>query len=338
MVLNGVGVNVLVVDAGLGNAIVSHVPPGDLIIGRNNVTVNVTDFAGRNSELSWFFILDFNGPFLLEIIEPSVNKSRERRLPFKIQAGQVWDRIEYKNYNDRRPRWRRLCRNCDEYGFRRVRKKTLNEGWNNISVRASNNSGISVEKNITVFIDSRLPRFSRTVPRRNAVINGSFFQVKYTEDNVESVHLFFNPNVSLANCPSGRNRLCSTAADVSSFTGRFITYFFVIFDPLGFAQSRSTKVFVDTSTPNITLFLPINNSVVGRRVRFNISVSERVKIEYFDSFARRPRWKRLCSRCSEFGFTRKKIKGFRKGPHDLIIRATDPAGNAQSTHVKFVVD
>jgi len=71
-------------------------------------------------------------------------------------------------------------------------------------------------------------------------------------------------------------------------------------------------------------------------VVFNISVSEDVKIEYIDNSA--SRWKRLCSNCDEYGESRKKTKSFKRGVHDILIRATNKAGNIDIKEINFDVD
>lgn len=80
--------------------------------------------------------------------------------------------------------------------------------------------------NIILFIDSRAPRISRTNPRKNSVINGSNFLIKYTEDNLEKVELFWNPSQELIGCPSGRNQKCTTSVDLTDFDGEWIEYWF----------------------------------------------------------------------------------------------------------------
>jgi len=66
-------------------------------------------------------------------------------------------------------------------------------------------SGKLEEYPIGFYVDSRDPRISRTMPRRNAFTNGSGFSVRYSEDNVREVILFWNPNVSKIDCPISKD-------------------------------------------------------------------------------------------------------------------------------------
>jgi len=69
----------------------------------------------------------------------------------------------------------------------------------------------------------------------------------------------------------------------------------------------------------------------------NSRVNENVALEFMDDFDSRPRWKRLCSRCDDYGFDRKRLKGFRNGEHGVMIRTVDRAGNADVEVISFEV-
>ena len=81
----------------------------------------------------------------------------------------------------------------------------------------------------------------------------------------------------------------------------------------------------------------MGNESYSRRVPFNLSVSERVRLEYMDSSVFRPRWRRLCSRCEDYGLDRVRKKSFKKGLHEVLIRAVDDAGNSDVVEVEFEV-
>lgn len=322
------------------DAIISYTPTADLPIGQHSVTINATDNAGRESGLSWKFTINLTAAFNLTVHSP-LNWSlyNSKRVRFNITTTKEVEKIEYINWIERRPRWKRLCRRCDEYGFSRKKTKTLKEGWNNITIRATGEFG-NVEANITLFIDSKKPRISRTRPRRNSVINGSEFYIKYTEDNLQEIILFWNPNKTLENCTSGRNQECITSANLSDFDGQWIKYWFEVSDQINTEESRKTRVFVDTTLPVLTVSSPVNGADhTSRKVPFNLTVSEDVTLEYRDNSARKPRWRRLCSRCDGYGDEKRiRTKSFKKGHHDIEIRATDKAGNSDIKELSFDID
>jgi hypothetical protein len=203
--------------------------------------------------------------------------------------------------------------------------------------KAENNA----TENITFFIDSQDPKISKTEPRRNSITNGSDFYIKYTEDNVKEVLLTWNPTLNLTSqCnESGKNKECFFDVNLTAFDGQEIGYWFNLTDIANNTDgSRVTKVLVDTTSPILTINSPLNNTgneSYGKRVPFNITVSEEVKLEYMDNDGR---FRRLCSNCEEYGFDRKKTKSFREGIHNVTIRAIDKAENSDTKIVKFEVD
>lgn len=334
MKLDGNAVSPNVNTADTIDAIVSYISTTDLSLGKHNVTVNVTDNASRNSELTWFFAVNESPPFMMFVNSPQDGIYGTRRIPFNISLNTTVKILEYINHDDRRPRWRRLCSNCDGHGTRRESTKTLGEGNNNITIRAEDNFGNVEERNISLFIDSKLPRIIKTLPGRNKVTNGTGFYIKYSEDNLQKVELFWNGSKTLT-CTSGVNQECATDADLSAYDGEEIEYYFNVTDLVRTVESRRTKVKVDTTVPELTINSPKNNTNHSSRVLFNITVGEDVLLEYYDKS--RPRWRRLCGNCDDYGNSRKKLKYFRKGSYDLLIRATDKAGQSDVEEVSFSV-
>jgi len=64
-----------------------------------------------------------------------------------------------------------------------------------------------------------------------------------------------------------------------------------------------------------------------------MTTSEKVKLEYRDNAVYNPRWISLCSSCNVYSA----VKTFSLGSHDVILRATDKAGNSETQNVKFRV-
>lgn len=338
---NNVSINVFNADS--LDAIVKHNPISDLNEGKHDVYVYVKDNAGRQSELAWFFYINTSIPqFNLTVFSPQAGIFNSKRVPFNITTTTRVEKIEYINHNDVRPRWKVLCRNCDEYGFDRGKTKTLNEGENNITIRATDGFSNTKEENIILFIDSKKPRISRTEPRRNSVVNGSEFYIKYTEDNLQNITLFYGTGtefITKYDCPAGKNQECwFRNINLSAYNGQYIEYWFEVSDLVNVAESRKTRIKVDTSIPVLTVNSPINGGTYGRKIQFNITISEEVDLEYIDNSETRPRWRTLCTRCDEYGNNRAKTKSLKKGLHNIKIRAVDKAGNSDTEEISFNVN
>jgi hypothetical protein len=326
---------------------IKYTPPTNLTQeGFYDVLINVSDIAGRNSQMNWSFFLNLTlNPFNMTINSP-VNGSNldTRRIMINLTTTKKSTRIELINWNDRRPRWRTLCRNCHEYGSERKKTKSMDEGNNSIGIRATSMFGEIIRNNISFFVDSKPPRISKTLPRRGMVTNGSDFSVKYTEDNIMSVSISWNPTLDFtiqSNCSSGRNQICaidlSSNPNFTSLNGQEIDFSFNVSDSLTSVMSRVTNVLVDVSPPILNVTSPINETNYTRRVPFNISVDGDVALEFIDFTDSRPRWKRLCSRCDEYGNDRLKRKSFNKGEHNISIRAVDKAGNSDEKMIFFSI-
>ena len=319
------------------DAVVSHIPTSDLSIGWHNVSVFVIDNAGRNSSITWSFNISSGIGFNLTVILPNSTLSGTRSTQFNISTSDFVSKIEFINYNDNIPQFKTLCSNCNGYGFASKRNINLNEGDNTLTVRATDLFANIMEVNLTVFVDSKLPRISRILPRGNSVINGSFFFIKYIEDNLQQIKLFFNPEYNLSLCQSGSAN-CSTSIDLTAFNNQSITFFFNVTDPIRTVQSRATTVFVDTVSPTLTVYSPANMTTNLTRITFNMTSSEPVILEYLDNSASVPRWKRLCSNCLSHGYSSKKTQFIAKGNHSLTIRARDKAGNSNTENIFLLLN
>jgi len=335
MLLDGMQVAINVFTSDTIDAIARHNLTSDLSIGKHNVTINVTDYASHSSNLTWMFEINITTMPNFTIYSPQNISYNTRRILFNISATDELAKIEFINLNERNSKFKILCKNCREFGFSRERKINLLEGENNITIRSTDIFGTLKEQNISLFIDSKPPKISKTEPKKNIVTNGSNFLIKYSEDNLQSVLLSWNPNLSL-NCPSGQNQICSTDLNLSSFNNQFIDYLFNLSDGVNTAQSNLVRVFVDAISPMLTINEPINNTY-SMKAPFNISATENVLLEYFDASELSPRFKRLCSNCNTFGNTKQKLIRFKPGFHEILIRASDEAGNTDIKKLNFTI-
>jgi hypothetical protein len=337
MKVDGQDVGETVENLGSLDARVSYIPPSNLNQGSHEVYVYVEDNAGRNNSLNWTFEINDSTPFYFDINSPSEPIYNSKKILINISSLQRFQKIEYINWNDKKPRWKRLCKNCNDYGALKKRKKNFNEGENNISIRAEDKFGQVVEKNINFFIDSKKPKISRVLPRRNSFINGSEFYIKYTETNLKKVELFWNNSKILNDCnTSGKNQECTININLSNHNGYWIEYWFEVSDNINTAKSRKTRVRVDTIPPKLLNPNSFYNQT-NKYIYFNLSIEENnlKKVEYIDSNTQKPRWRKLCSRLKNNICYKK--KSFKPGPHNLSIRAIDKAGNSITKQINFEV-
>ncbi|MBU0761265.1 MAG: CehA/McbA family metallohydrolase, partial [Nanoarchaeota archaeon] len=253
----------------------------------------------------------------------------ERRILFDVEATEKLDKIEYIDYSETRPRWKRLCSKCEEYSL----EKSFTEGEHEIAVRCVPYYG-EPEKHELVFTnDYKDPSISRTEPRRNDFTNGSDFMVRYTEENVEEISLFWNPSITKTDCESGRNQECYFNINLTDYDNQEIGYYFTIEDIAGNTdESRLTEVKVDTTSPvlnNPDSFWWRGEGRYEKYVYFEFDVTENDfdEINYIDWEDRNPRERRLCSRLrDEICETKKRFDI--DEDHNLTITILDEAGNS----------
>ena len=338
MKVDGVIVPAIVSTADTIDATVKFTP-ANLTLGIHNVTVNVSDYAGRNSELTWFFFVN-STTFNLTVYSPNNTLYTLQRILFNITTSSESEKIEYINYKSSNPKFKKLCDDCNEYGNSRERKVTLEEGENNITIKVTDHLGNVVEKNIVAFVDSKISKISKTLPKKESVTNGSEFSIKYTEINLKNITLFYGNstrNITNYTCSSGRNKDCFfNNINITEFNGKFIDYWFAISDFFNIVESKKLRIFVDTASPVLTVFSPVNTTYEDK-VPFIMTVNESVTLEYFDTSDSFARWRTLCRRCLEYGLSTTKTKSFREGSHIILIRAVDDAGNSDLHIVSFNV-
>jgi len=269
-------------------------------------------------------------PPICEVNSPVVDEIYDvRKILFDIRASEELDKIEYIDYAEFRPRWKKLCRNCEGYD----RARTIRNGEHELSIRCSDKYGNTEEYEVDFFSDSKNPRISKREPRRGSFTNGEDFMVRYTEDNVKLVSLLWNPQEERTDCPSGKNKKCYFDVDLDDYDGEEIEYLFIVEDVAGNrVESKPRRVHVDTTSPEISYF---DYSIDGRRVEFTMDVTELNfdEINYIDWEDRWPKERKLCSRLKN-GICEAK-KTFRIGDHSLTITVLDKAGNSVQKNIWF---
>jgi hypothetical protein len=322
------------------DAIVSFTPLSDLGFGQHNVSIYTEDYAGWNNSISWFFFINASPTFTLQVNSPADGIYGSRRVPFSINLNGSAERLSYINWNEDVPRERILCTSCSSFGADNLKTRTLLEGNNSLTIMAIDIFGNYGEINISLFIDSKLPKVKKILPRRAAFFNGSLFFVKYTEENLQDVKLILNPleNHTLTGCTSGENKNCNISLDLSAHDGEFLNYYFEIQDIIRTVSSRIQQIFIDATPPVLNIYNPLNGSFSSSRVFFNLSASEPVTLEFIDLSDNDPHWRRLCNNCFSFGASSQKSRFFDFGTHEILIRARDKAGNSDvhAIHLELV--
>ena len=208
---------------------------------------------------------------IFTIVSPTDNHLyNTTSLQFNITMGSdFFNELSYKDWTKNQPIWSVLCKNCNGYGLKKKAMKTFNEGAHNLTFRAMKGAATLLQ-NVSFFIDSKDPRISSILPKNKAFTNGSNFYIKYTEDNCKSLALMiYSANSVSAGgspCLSGDNVEKYIAANINSHNNQEIEYQFTITDSANnVAESRRTRVKVDTTKPIINSFV---NTTNGRKVTF----------------------------------------------------------------------
>jgi len=286
---------------------------------------NVSDSKPNNKFINCSFI---------ETISPKNGNYEERSLPFIIN---LLEEVQTLEYSDNNARYSRLCSKCQFFN----KSKNFDDGYHNLSIKATDYNSKVYLQNVSFFIDSIAPRVLKQEPGNNDLSNGHF-KVKYTEDNVQSIALHFgNHLIAKSDCPSGRNVECDFYVNVSEYDGETIPYWFEVSDLFNTASyRRQFNVLIDTSLPILTIYHPLNRTIYPRRVPFNITINENNpdSLLYIDYSDRRPQNKTLCRECNDYGFTRPKTKLFSEGNHTIEFIALDKVGNINKQIVTFEVN
>jgi len=239
--------------------------------------------------------------------------------------------LEYKDYQDRRPRWKRLCKDCDKH----YKIKSFKDGFHNVSFRATDYAGNNKTIDREFFVDSKSPRISRTDPRSGYATGD--FSVEYREDNPDQTTLHYGNSDTGYNETDATNcygddrgkQICSVSVSLDEYNGQEIEYWFVVRDIANNTdQKGKSRLKVDTIFP---IFEKLNITAEGRYAYFDIGVSEKVDLEYIDNGGRA---RTLCRNCDKYD----NKKSFSRGNHTLWIQATDPAGNAVGESRSFEID
>lgn len=343
-----------IIDYPFGHAKIEDIPEGSFFctneellamsLGSDNgVTLHIKSnpalWPGKYNFSIGLFYPEENMQFDLTVRSPEEEIYGTRSIPFEIMTVKNVASIDYKDWSDKRPRWRRLCRNCNEYGIFRNRARSFKEGNHDITIRAVDYFGNIKEKDISFFIDSRKPRIYRATPRRNTFADGNF-EVQFREDHPAELILYYGDDEHELNieedCYEERRKYyCTADVDVDEYDGQEIEYWFEIKDIAGNKDtSRPTTINVDATPPilnNPDDFWTRGTGRYSNYIYFDLNITESnfdeavLTYEYERRGKIYEREKRLCSRL-KYGICEKKFRIRNSYDNfDLIIK--DDAGN-----------
>ena len=269
-------------------------------------------------------IIDDNGA-CLNLIMPLTNMiTEETKIPVNITLSPPYTEIYYTDESASRPKEKKLCDDCSGYGNDKKKYISLKDGFHNLTFKAKSSQKSDIRTPVEIMVDSKEPKIKSTEPKNKGYTNGSF-TVQYQDDNPKKISLEYGTQRKIrSDCPfnpEDTTQECEFNVDVTPYNFATLSYRFIVEDIANHTdESKYLQIHADTISPVIN---NIGHSIDGSRVKFNISVSEAVTLEYYDHNEKRPTWRSLCKNCALYS----KTKSFSGGQHTISIRATDNAGN-----------
>lgn len=267
----------------------------------------------------------------LTIINPVQGEIyKERATSLVIQTDEPSD-ISYTDLVNGRGRWNNICKQCSSY----TNKRSFKEGQNNLMFKALDESGNSVYKNMSFFLDTQKPRISKTEPKKG--FTSGIFNIEFKEDNPETLMLHYGNDVQgfqektlnlNDECTTQKGRTsCETTVPIEAYDGQQISYWFHLIDLAdNEVMSKPINLDVDTTLP---LIFVMNYTIDKNSVLFTVGVIDQNfdSIEYIDNSASRPVWRTLCSSLKD-NMCIKKVSGLKSGIHEVFGQVNDKAGNS----------
>ncbi|MBR9703962.1 hypothetical protein GOV12_00995 [Candidatus Pacearchaeota archaeon] len=291
---------------------------------------------------------DLEPPLL--VINSPINDEiySNRRVNFELSTNEP-SSYYYLDNIDGRNRWKRLSSKATYYS----KGISLNEGFNDITIRAVDIFGNDVNFIKKFYIDSKEPRISNIETDMKG-----WMKIKFTEDNPVTLILHYGNiltgysqfpiNIEQFCVDKSRGRYeCEGSIPLDQFIQMLIPYnsqeiesWFELTDISGSKDiSKKEIIFVDvipdTTKPILTVNSPIQDEVYNnRKVYFNLSSNELVNFYYLDHIYGRDRIKKLDKDETVF----QKSINLKDGLNDITFIAIDKAGNEATVRKTFYVD
>lgn len=319
-----------------GDVDVSYQAAENLSYEEHEVKIEAYDYAGHFVSKEWNFRLATMSDLMLQIHSPNFAFNDSRRIKFNISATQPVDILGFIDLNDPSPRFKRLCTNCEGYGFDRNREVVFNDGAHRVQVEGR--KGTHVITALAEFIiDTKKPTIRSVSPSRG-LVNGNF-NIVFEEANPDEVVLHIeaeNESRTVSVNPDSceldsqrRVRTCKVFANLEEFHDSLVKYWFSIRDITG-AESKSKiyTLLVDSIEPKIEE-ASFNQSGKIFKLTLNITEENLAQVTYRDSADPKQQEKRLCAKLKK-GICLGTVRLTKNGNHTLSFKAYDAAGNIGS--------
>src|SRR3989344_2696225 len=144
-----------------------------------------------------------------------------------------------------------LCKDCIEYGqFRNDRTRPFDDGYNTMTLHMKFATG-EIDEVVHFIIDFLMPRIIDTFPNENSVVKDNRFYIKYSEENLQNITLFYgNKKIVKTDCESGRNKVCYFDTNISSYDGKTIYYWFEVRDYFNVEKSSKKRIRINLNGNN----------------------------------------------------------------------------------------
>ncbi|GBE20053.1 MAG TPA: hypothetical protein ENG87_04070 [Candidatus Pacearchaeota archaeon] len=281
--------------------------------------------------------------------EGSIYTSRSVLVDFSLdETADVY----YTDLIDGRGRWTRICNDCSPGDPAYSKKRSFDEGLNQIQFKAIDVVGNEVLSDVSFFVDSKKPKIYKTLPRKGFA-DGNF-EVQFKEANHDTLTMYYgntqtgirNYNVNIdSECyeKKGKHYCENIFADLDDYDGQEIEFWFNLTDMADNSDdSKHYNLDVDTTFPvlnNPSSFWTQGEGKYAKYIYFNLNITElnfdEAVYTYFDSRGKL-RERRLCSRLKD-GICEKR-KSFRRGNHSINVQIIDEAGNSIAMPLEFEVN
>ena len=179
-----------------------------------------------NYSIGLFHPKNFSEVLNLQIFSPVEGSLYlTRMIPINISMDHPVNFFKYsKHYSDNGGRFVTLCRNCNDYGFNKLKRKPFDEGFHNLVIMISSH-GEKVYKSVNFTVDSRKPRIRKTYPKRGFA--DGYFELEFQEENPKSVFLNYGNDITgwraaeldVGECyPKRRYTVCNVSVGLGDYT------------------------------------------------------------------------------------------------------------------------
>ena len=329
MFFNGVDITAF---TGRKNNLIYFYPSSNLSDGVHAVNISLIDECGNANTFSWTFTVETTTPINMIVQKPQNMNYNTPKISLLVTTQK--NVSLYASIDAKSP-----VLYCSECMFLN-RTITFADGSHSLNITARNGIGNTETQIINFFVDATDPIIHLLMPADGTIVTGTNLSMKYSEENVQIVTLYYGVNVSdnatrlssSLSCLSGKNQFCGQETDLTAFAGQEVEFQFFIEDIAGNqAWSDITTLSVDTSTPVITVNQPQNIIYNSRRIPLDVVVSENVLLSMIINEGRE---QRLCSSCD----AESRIVTLNDGNYNMTFIAEDGAGHRSNNTIAFSID